>query len=372
MRRVLLLVLCGAVVAVVAGLAVPKSAFQVNDDKVSQSDLNDALTAIHASAPWQCSKQALATVNHLVVPSSVAGVSSPSWSTVTAVQWSDDRVTDLALVPYVQAHDPTALSAASLASAKTSLEGSITSTIQQAYSTSSAQSQFTCTDPQSGQKTLASMPAWFQDQEIEGEAAALALPALAGTSIPESGPGLESWFNQHRAQFDTLCVSFIAVADPTTASQVASAISSGTLSFAAAAKHYSQDPSTAKKGGAFGCVPPTSQYYAFFDQYVGTLPTGSVSSVVTVPEQGGYYYFLFTVTKRTANDFAAVSAVVADAAKRANGAAAAVLAAKVQRSANVRVSSPLGTWAETVLGGSIVPPVPPPVGAVTNATANAP
>jgi hypothetical protein len=384
-RRVLLLVVVAAAIAVGAGLAMGSDAVTVNSEALSQSQLNDELAAIDASGSWQCYLQAQALLGNEVVNHTVTGVSARTWQMGTSVQWSDQRATDLAIIQYVQLHDPTALTPAALAatgpaSPQGSLELEISLTFQRAAGSASTSGQsFSCTDPAVqtaissqqfaglGATTLASMPGWFQHDQLESQAAQLALQALTPHGIPITPASLEAWYGEHASEFDTTCLAVIGTSTSAKAERAVHAIEHGTLTFAEAAKQYSI-LTNAPKGGGVGCISPTSPGWAAVQQYAGQVPTGKLSPVY--PPSGGVPYLIVTPTKRTPNTYADVEPAVLSAVLAANAPAAAVLGAQIQRDADVAVSPTLGAWVETLSGGTIVPPAPPPSSSLLNATAN--
>jgi PPIC-type PPIASE domain len=372
-RRVLVLVVLAAAACVVAGLTIPSSAVTVNGDTLSQSQFNDELAAIHASSSWQCYLQAAAYLNGLAAPTPVEGVSTRTWSATTATEWANTRATDLAIIGYVRDAAPQALSSAGVAAATPALEQSITTTLESAFrQTGSTGQGFRCTGAAVGKTTLDSMPAWFQEDQATAEAATLALQQLIPSPLPTEGPALESWFNDHAGEFATTCLSLIVTTDPTTAEIAASSISSG-QSFAAAAKKYSQDTTTASRGGSVGCISPTASTYPTIQHYVGTLATGHVSQVTAIPSgQGTDNYYLFTVTKRTQNAFREIHAAVSSLNASANAMEAELLGQGIQQRAGITVSPALGTWELTSAGGTIVLPTAPPASSVLNASANIP
>jgi PPIC-type PPIASE domain len=372
-RRVLALVLVAAATCVGAGLGIPSSAVTVNDESVSQSQFNDELAAIHASASWQCYLQAQAYLNSLASPSPVEGVSTPTWNAATAAEWANSRATDLAVIGYVHDVAPQALSTASVAAAGPALAQSITTTLDTAYrQTGSGGQGFTCTGAAVGKTTLDSMPAWFQTEQQTAEAAKLALQQLIPSPLPTQGPELEAWFNAHAGEFETTCLSIIVTTDPQSAAIAASSISAG-QTFAEVAKKYSKDTTSAPHGGAIGCIPPTSSSFPTVQHYVGNVATGHVSQIVAIPTgPSTEAYYLFSVTKRTPNSFHEIHAAVATLNATSNARAAAELGQLVQQQAGITVSPALGTWQLTTTGGTIVPPPSPPPTSILNVIANTP
>jgi PPIC-type PPIASE domain len=372
-RRVLALLVVAAAVCVGAGLAIPSSAVTVNGDALSHAQLNDELTAINASRSWQCYLQAQAYLDSLASPTPVEGVSTPTWNSTTAAEWANSRAQDLALIGYVRDVAPHALSPASVAAAALSLEQAITSTIEEAYQKTGSSGQgFTCTGAAVGKTTLASMPVWFQMDQQTAEAAKLALQQLIPSPLPTEGPALETWFNEHADEFATTCLSLIVTTAPAEAEIAVQSIAAG-HSFAEVAKQFSKDPTSASKGGAIGCIPPTSSSFSTVQHYVGTLATGHVSQVFAIPnQQGTSDYYLFTVTKRTPNSFGKIHATVAELNASNNTDVAEELGQEVQLRAGITVSPALGTWLLTSSGGTIVPPTAPAPSSILNVTANTP
>jgi hypothetical protein len=372
-RRVLALVVLAAAICVTAGLAIPSSAVTAGGGSLSRTQFNDEMAAIHASASWQCFLQAQAYLNSLATPAPVEGVSTPTWNGATAAEWANTRATDLAIIGYVRRAAPHSLSAASVAAARPALEQSITTTLETASEqTGSGGQGFSCAGAAAGATTLASMPTWFQTDQQTAEAAELGLQLLIPSPLPTAGPQLEAWFNEHAGEFETTCVSFIVTADPETAETAAAAIAAG-QSFAAAAKKYSEDTTSAHKGGSIGCISPASSSFPGIQHYVGSLATGHVSDVVAIPTgQGTDAYYLFLVTKRTPNVFEKIHAAVASLNESSNTSAAEQLGELIQLHVGITVSPVLGTWELTSSGGTIVPPPPPPPSSILNVSANTP
>lgn len=370
MRRVLALVLLAAAGCVVAGLTIPTDAVAVGSETLSHAQFNDELAAIDASPEWQCYLEATAFLDNLATPQPVEGVASTGWNAAAATEWANSRAIDLVLIGYVQHRDPAALSPASVAAARPSLETAITTTVSDA----SADAQhFACATGQvSGSEVLASMPAWFQQEQLTAQAARLGLATIVPNALPTSGAALESWFAAHANEFQTTCLSLIVTTEPTIAEEAAAAIAGG-MSFADAAKKYSQDTS-ASKGGEIGCISPASTLgFEGVQEYAGDLKVGEVSQVTPVSNgQTGDDYYLFLVTKRTPHTFEEIGAAVAALNKASNERAAALLSEEIAQAADVSVSPTLGTWDVSTQGSTIVPPPSPPAGSVTNVAANTP
>jgi parvulin-like peptidyl-prolyl isomerase len=286
------------------------------------------------------------------------------------VLWSNLRAEQLAVISYVERRDPAALSESAQRQAITSLENSITETLNSALSstTSSGTQAFTCSGAASGAQTLASMPAWFIAEQVEAEAATLALAKFAGPPIPTSGPGLEAWYKLNSAKFDTYCVGIVVVPEESSATEIAQRINSGSLTIAEAAKQYSTDP-TSLKGGAVGCFGPTNSSYAAVQADLAGLKTGQVGVHF---DQQTDSWVLIGATSATSNEFAAVATQVAQSAVAANADAAGIKATEIQKAAGITVDPAIGSWVVTSAGGTIAQPPVPPSSSVLNSSANLP
>lgn len=381
MPKALALLVAAAVIAVGAGLALPAAAIKVGSSTLGTATFDNELAAIKASPMFQCYREAtvyLASTGQSLGPT-MSGVSAQSRSSLAADLWVDARVTQLAVESFVQRHDPSAFSPSALTTARDQFEEAIVSKLSQAYSypAQSSTSAFSCpavviegAHPrlESGATILATMPAWFQDEQVRAEAANLGLIDLlpASVKIPESGPGLVTWYARHAGEFDTTCVSFIEVSTSTAARSIVSKVAHG-LAFAEAARRYSLDAASKKKGGALGCYSPDSAVWSQVLGVVGTTPTGKINVVST---QG--VYALYLPTRRTPNRLAKIEAGVESQVHGENVQNAAILGDSIQATTPVSVGSWLGAWSPDQLGGQVVPTPAPPSDAVTNASANTP
>jgi hypothetical protein len=378
--KVLGLLLVAAAVAVTAGLALPAAALKVGSTTLSQASFANELAAMKTSSMFQCYLEArvfLASQGQSQGPT-FGGASTQSRSSLAAALWADQRVTQLAVTAFVQARNPGAFSQVSLKTARVALEETIVRTLGDAFNPpTSTPTSFSCTavvipgNParlDSGATILATLPVWFQDDQVRAEAADLGLIDLLPGSIkvPESGPGLRRWFARHASQFETTCVGDIEVLTPSAASTIKSKIAHG-LSFAAAARRYSKDTSTNKKGGRIGCFSPNSAVWSQVVHYVGSTATGKIA---TWPISSAY--ILYSPTSRTPNSFSKVATAVEIQVHQANVQNAAIFGAHIQQATPVSVGSWLGAWELNGIGGQVIPNLAVPNGAVTNPTANTP
>jgi hypothetical protein len=380
--KALALLVVAAVLAVGAGIAMPASAIRAGSNSLSATAFDNELAAIKTSPMFQCYRAAVvfsSSQGQSQAPT-VSGVSAQTRSSLAADLWADQRATQLSIESFVQRHDPSAFSAAALTTAREQYEEVLVSTLDQAFSTQSSSAAFSCpavviegAHPRlvSGATIFSTLPTWFQETQVRAEAASLGLIALLPSSVrlPESGAALRQWYTQHATEFETTCFAYIQVASAQAASSVRAKITAG-LSFAEAARRYSTDTTTNKKGGAVGCYSPNSPDWSAIESYVGTTKTGNVK--VAGQLQAGGPYYLFSPTKRTANHFAQVEAGVQRQNHSLNVQNAEVLGNSIQLATPVSVGSWLGDWQLDQLGGQVIPTPVPPSDAITNASANTP
>jgi len=370
MRRVLVLVLVAAAVAVGAGLALPADAVKVAGASLTASQLNDELAAIDASPSFQCYLQAQAyqSTSGLKAAPGLPGTAQGTWNNEAAVQWTNVRTNQLAQVQYVLAHNPAAFSPANMAAARASLENEIYSTIYAAYNGQANPAiPFSCAPAQNGANTLASLPVWFVNEQVQAQAAYLGLRALLPTPVPESGPALEAWYSKHASDFDTACVALIAVSNIAEARVVKAEIDAG-LSIASAARRWSTDPATRKNGGSIGCFTAKTQTWQIIQADIGTVPVGKVGIVYT--KSGGV--FLLGYTKKIPAAYASIAQYVAVAAHQRNIQAVQALAIVVLETAGVEVNPAVGVWVPSHVGGTLAAPPTPAAANMINAPANVP
>lgn len=367
MRKALALLLAVAIGSVAAGIAIPSGAVTAGATTLSTAELDNELQAISSSASFSCYLDArdFLQSNGQENGPPFHGASSQAWGTGAVVEWSNIRVTQLLLDDFVASHDPSALSPSSLVAARSALADAITATGTTAVDDAeSAGTAYSCQGSASGQATLASLPAWFLDEQVRAEAGTLGLTALVPNPIATSGPGLREWYRANSRDFDTICLSDLVVSSQTKAGTVVSEVDHG-LPFATAVDRYSSSAAGRKDHGAIGCYSPTSPDWSSVSQYVGDVPVGRAIDV-----QGGNGWYVLAPTRRTQNVFGSIQSAVAAEARDLNVQRAQVLATSIQAAAHVSIAPQIGSWVPTSLGGTITAPSAPPPAAVLNASAN--
>lgn len=348
MRRLVALFVLALIGATLYGLSGMSSGVVVNHESLSSHDFLSEINAIEHNDTLQCYLYALDPTTY------TKGAGGDSMKAAGAAAWANLRVEGIAINQYVAQHLKYHPDTAQLAVAKVSLESEMT---QEATERS-----VTC--PGTSATALTEMPSEMRTAEIEAQATSLYLVGRIKNSIPLTTSSMEKYYAAHVSDYDTLCVS-VAVVSLANASAFQQAETSGT-SVAALAKKYSEDPS-ASKGGALGCYPPSSKYYAGVRSDVGSLTLNTFSTTPSSIDYSGAEADLFVaVTKRTTTPFAkAESAVLADL-QSLNAATAGELKDNLLYHAAVHVDPAFGLWGVSSAGPSVFAPATPPKGDVTS------
>ncbi len=147
--------------------------------------------------------------------------------------------------------------------------------------------------------------------------------------------GLTSYYDAHRHNYETVCLSLALVAD----SQVSAfnADRAAGLAPVDLIKKYSQAASAAT-GGAYGCFPPASSVAAD----TASVATGQFTKAYPYAQGGMTYSIFFLVTSRNAASLSDVATVVYRDIFDFNNRNSATFRATLVRDGNGRVNSHLG------------------------------
>ncbi|HQU27168.1 MAG TPA: hypothetical protein PLS29_09090 [Acidimicrobiales bacterium] len=350
MRRVVLglvILLAGAIAYGWSGLS---SGISVNGQRIDARTLGGELAAISQHLTLQCYVTALSPTNYGV------GAGGDTVKATGAAAWTELRVEGVAIDQYVQRHLHYTPSAADLASAKASLEGEMTVQAQT--------NRLTC--PGTSAQALAEMPAEMRQAELVAQADSLYLVGKLKKAIPLTAAAMRRYYDAHQSSYDTLCVS-IALVSPAKVAAFAASQKTG-MSVANLARTYSLDPSS-KKGGAYGCYPPTDQSYAAVRNDVAK---GTLDAFPTTPQYitygGQTYAFYVALTKRTPTPFASATPAVLNDLKNLNATAAASVKNTLLYEAAVHVDPAFGRWGLASSGPTVFSPATPSASDVTGAS----
>ncbi len=340
MRRIAAFFVIALVVAVLVGRSSVSSGVSVNGVTVSSQELRAELSAITASPTLQCYLTAIAPASY----GSGGGTSTMAESGAAA--WSNLRIQGLAIDQYVRGqlhYHP----GADLAKAQSSLELEMTQ--------AAAANSLNC--PGTAAQALAAMPAAMRSAQVVAQAESLYLVSRLNSTIPLTTASLRAYYDSHRSDFDTICVS-IALVPTSSISAFAAAQTSG-MTVAELAKKFSVDASAAR-GGAYGCYSPTSPYYAGVRADVGTSSLDTFPKTPLSSNQNGTVYGLYVAaTKRTTTPFSTAETMVLNDVRALNASSANTFKNTILDHAAVAVDPAFGRWGLGASGLSVFAPALP-------------
>jgi hypothetical protein len=359
-----LLVLLGGGLAA-AAFAVPTNAAVVNGSSISQQQLNSDVTAIAASADYQCylnTQTAIASSGQQQEPPVTGAGKGQGGQTATATTAFTASYLDTEvgheLVTQLADRRGIAISDAQLADARTSYEREISQVMQQAAS--SQNPRYTCgaVQPLTGQQVLATMPTSFVDAQAQFFATVDALKEdLAGVR-PTDGD-LHAYFVEHRADFDTVC---------TTAALYSSVSDANAALQQAQTTPFSQVAKRAVQGGQQPCAMlPVLAANLPGNFKLGDLAVGTVSFPIDL---GNGSFLLIQVNSRSPTSYGQAKSVVPVVVQNAGAAKAQAVLTTAERHATVSVDPRYGVWVP--VSTQVLVPFTPERSDVLNVGANTP
>jgi hypothetical protein len=363
-----LLVVLGGGVAW-AAFAVPTNAAVVNGSAISQASLNSDVNAIAGSAEYQCylnSEEYLSSNGSQVglPPVTGAGKGQNEGDNPTAtsafVATYLDTVIGHELVEQLAGTRNVATNSSQQADARSSLTNQITGVMQQVAQTAQGQNpKFSCgaVRPLTGQEVLGSLPSWFVDEQVQFVATASALQEdLAG--VGSSQANLLSYYEKHRAQFDTVCFNAAEYTDQASAQAAQAAVNFGTP--------FSQVASSATQSGTIPCtelVAVAGELGTSVSNLDG-IAVGQASAPINVNGN----YIVLELSRRAPTPYATAKPIVSQAVQEAGATATQSAITKTERRATVSVDPRYGTWVP--VSASVLTPFTPEKSDVLNAPAN--
>jgi PPIC-type PPIASE domain len=341
-RRLVALFVVALLGAAVYGISGASSGVSANHQGVSSYTLNAELSAISGNANLGC------YISSLDPTSYTAGAGSDSVKASAAAVWANLRVEGLAINQYVSATLKYHPDAAELAAAKTSLEDEMTE--------EAANSSTKCTG--SSAEALAAMPEEMRTSEIQDQASSLYLVKKLNQTVPLTAASMKKYYKSHVSDYDTLCVS-IALVTPDAVPTFEQAQAAGS-SVATLAKKYSQDPTSAAKGGAYGCYSPSSEYYTSVRADVAGASFDAFPATPQYTDENGVEYALFVaVTKETRNSYTVAASTVLSDLQNLNAENADKVKDTLLQDAAVHVDPSFGQWGLNTTGPEVFAPTVP-------------
>ena len=309
----------------------------VNGSEISETQMQDALSAIATNAGYRCTIEAGGT-------SRIAGAGVGTYDAAFSAEVLSILIQDKAVrqdLVRLGLPEPAGLDSAALAqveSATTPATG--------------------C--PGTAASVVAAFPAFYRLKLVQFQLDEYALAArLAGTRLT---PGALAAFSAaHKPEASLACVSVIVVTTKADAASLRRRLVAGG-NFAAIAKAHSIDTATAPNGGSVGCIPD-SDFSAPLNKDVAALRLGQVSSPISFSSD---WLLLLVTQRRPETEVQLVSTLLAEEQTPLG-----TLIAHILRSASVDVDPRFGTWDPRTSPPRVQPNTPPPARIVPNPSANA-
>ena len=344
----LLGVLAALAIAVVATVTLfpqsPSDAASVNGSHITKKMLNADLDAIGGNSSFTCYVVAAAQQGGGTTLTGVNGASAGTYDTAFAAYWLSEKISGAAAEQYVADHH-LSVTAADTATAEKNLATSITEVTQPTQSNpTNCQAD--------GTQVLKELPKSFVAEQVQVQAAHEAILRTVDTKTPaEAG---QAFFAAHPRDFDTLCLSAIVGAAQNIVS-AETALQQG-MSFADAARKYSQNAG-ASKGGSIGCYTPDSPSYTAVQNYVQQLKTGETGKPFQASQ--GVYAIIHVDHRVPAASYESVAAFAQSLAQRYSQQMASNVISGDLAKAVVSVNTAYGSWSTASNGFRVVPPTPP-------------
>jgi hypothetical protein len=340
-RRLVAFLVVAVLGAAAFGLSGTSSGLSVNNANVSGATFRNELAAIASTPAIQCYLTALDPVSF------ASGGGSATMAASGAAAWANLRVEGLSITQYVKSKWHYVANASQLAAAKTSL----ISELSQAATAKS----YTC--PASSAVALADMPTEMQKAEIKDQASSLYLVSKLDGTIPLTTKSMQTYYNSHVADYDTVCVSIAVVAPAKTAAFTKAA--AGGESVAALAKQFSLDAS-GQTGGAYGCFSPSSTSYSSVraDEIDTALNTFSTTPQY-ISYNGATDALFVAPTKRTVTPYAQAASAVLSDLQSLNASTANTQEEKILYQSAVGIDPAFGRWGLGSTGPTVFVPAEP-------------
>lgn len=308
----------------------------VNGSEVSQTQMQDAQSAVASNAGYRCTIEADGTSH---VFGAGDGTYNAAFSAEVLSILIQDKVVGQDLVR-LGLPEPASLQPVALAQ----VEGASTPATG-------------CSG--TGASVIAAFPSSYRQQLIRFQVDEDVLAGhLARTTL--TAGGLAVYSASHRAATTLACVSVIVVEKKATAVALRSRIVRG-ASFAALAKANSLDTSTAPKGGALGCIPD-AEFSAPLNNDVAALRIGRVSP----PTSFSSAWLLLLLTKRSPETYSELVSSILTQEQSPLG----KLITHLVRSAKVELDPQYGSWKTTTSPPKVQPNPGPPTRYVPNPSAS--
>ncbi|HVA02916.1 MAG TPA: hypothetical protein VMU64_04135 [Acidimicrobiales bacterium] len=338
MKRLLALVVVGALCTAAAGCDLSPDAATVNGLTISQSEFQGQLSVISGSTVAQCALSIEEAQSGGTLPT-VAGSGQSTVSTRFAAFALNGLVAQT-LEESALAKRHAAVTTSDLAAARKDYISQV----------EAASTQVTSPCNLTGADLVNRLPKAFVDSQVRALAAQEKLEEVVG-HIDVSPTAVHGYYNTHRAEVTQLCLNFIIASDQASAQTIHDRIAAGTT-FADASKGVGVDANT-PPGGAGPCVFPSdvvSQLGQTTATAVEGLADGQLAPPqgISVPNQttgvSQTIWIVISVRAHQLVSFANTEAGLRQEILAKGGPAFSTALGHVVRSASVELDPRYGTW----------------------------
>jgi hypothetical protein len=370
-KRLLPLVVLGALVVAATGCDVSPPAATVNGVAISQSTLNDQLSSEVANQGAQCA--ALVAAGASASPVGVGSEGDGSTPNAVTPSFADNALQTLVLDQLEEqtlARRGVTVTSGDVSAATTDYENQLQSQLQQAQAQSSAPAgcALSVSSPVASQlpgSFLRRQATSLADQEVFEQAVG---------HVDLSRGALEAYYRSNTVELTQECLNVI-VADTQAAAQALHDQIAGGESFATAATSADADKAGTPSGGELQCAYPAAlQLGTATSAAVEALATGQLAEPLTLVRQGSTgatttFYLIIQMRARQLLPFATLRGSIRQVILGAHVAVVETNLKKLVGEAHVTVDPRYGTWNAT---RGVTVPTPPPAAFVLNGPANVP
>ncbi len=361
MKRLLSLVVLGALCAGAAGCDVSPTAATVNGATISQSQLQDQLTLVSGSAVAQCA---------LSIEESQSGGTLP-----TVKGSGDDTVTTQFAAFELNSMVAQSLEEGAVVDHHGEVTAADVAAARQDYENQLEESSTQVTSPcnLTGTALVDRLPKAFVDSQARSLAAQEKLEEIVG-HIDVSTAAVRAYYNSHLTDVTQLCLNLIIATNQAAAQTIHDQIAAG-ASFATASQGSGVN-SNSPAGGAGPCVYP-SDVVAQLGQSAATVVEGLANGqlappqAISVPDestgQTSTIWIVIGVRAHNLVPFAQTESGLRQEILAAGASTLTTTLGHVVRSARIELDPRYGTWNST---HGVAAPTPPDAAFVLNPSAD--
>jgi len=372
-KRLLLVVVVGALVVGATGCDLSPPAATVNGTSISQSTLNAALAGLLTDTKAQCATQLQSGLS--VSPVGVGTEDDGTTANAVATSIAADVLQTLVferLEALTLARHGVTVTRAEVAAATTDYESQLQGQLNQAQTNGATPTGCTLS---AATAMSAQLSAGFLQRQGASLAEQEMLEVVVG-HVDLSLAALERYYQAHLAQVTQVCLNLIVSDTQAGAQRLHDQIAAG-ATFPTASASADADKQVSPSGGEVACVYPsvvTRQFGTTLGASIDALKTGQLAEPLTFQQQSSTgavttYYLVFQMRQHQLVPFATLRSSIREAILAASATVIRPTLVGLVSKAHISVDPRYGTWSAT---RGVTVPVPPAPAFVLNAQANVP